>query len=280
MINKNHTLSIALISGKGGVGKTNISLGLGYALYEADHPTMLMDCDLGLANLDVLLGLTPERNLQDLLKHDVHPQDVLLSIEPDGLDFLPAASGVPELVELDEDLRSLLFEKLRGLMGGYDCLLLDLGVGINRTVLAFAAMTHMRVVIINPEPTSLTDSFAIIKVLHSRHGITDFHVVVNMCADEDEGQETFDRLSSACSTFLGLEIKLLGIVRHDPAVREAIRRQVPVFKFDSKSRAVTDIKAIGARIAAFREENRNKLAQYPVLTKIPSLNFEELLDGN
>lgn len=111
MINPNKTLSLAIMSGKGGVGKTSISLNLGYALYQAGLKTLLMDCDLGLANLDVLLGLAPEKNLQDLLKQDTKTADVAVAVEQNGLDVLPAASGVPELVDMDEDMQNVLLEK-------------------------------------------------------------------------------------------------------------------------------------------------------------------------
>lgn len=156
-MNHNNTLSLAIMSGKGGVGKTNIVLNLGYAMHEASMTSMLMDCDLGLANLDVLLGISPDRNLHDLLQTGVDAEDVLVSIE-DGFDMLPATSGVPELVEMDEDLQDILFKKLISLAGEYDFLMLDLGAGISQTVLSLAALTQLRVVVVTPEPTSLTDS--------------------------------------------------------------------------------------------------------------------------
>ena len=105
MSNQNKTLSVSVMSGKGGVGKTNISLSLGYALHKTGNSLLLLDCDLGLANLDVLLGISPDRNLQDLLRPEVKPADVVVTIEKGGFDFLPAASGVPELVEMDEDMQ-------------------------------------------------------------------------------------------------------------------------------------------------------------------------------
>lgn len=110
-MNKNKTLSISILSGKGGVGKTNIVLNLGYALNMAKKRILLMDCDLGLANIDVLLGISPDRTLHDLLQSGVDAEDVLVCIEQ-GFDMLPATSGVPELVEMDEDLQDILFNKL------------------------------------------------------------------------------------------------------------------------------------------------------------------------
>ena len=179
MDNKQKSLSISILSGKGGVGKTNIALNLAYALHALNSPTLLIDCDLGLANLDVLLGITPEKNLEYLLRPDTKIEEVLISIEQD-LDFLPAASGVPELVEWDNDLQTIIFKKLNAFLSKYHFLILDLGAGINSTVINLAAISRFKIVIITPEPTSLTDGYALIKVLKTQHNIKDFFIIVNM----------------------------------------------------------------------------------------------------
>ena len=228
MLNPNKTLSVTVMSGKGGVGKTNIALNLAYALHAAGSRIMLMDCDLGLANLDVLLGISPERNMQDLLRPDVSSSEVVVKLEDGGLDLLPAASGVPELVEMDEDMQSILFKKLVQLISRYQYLVLDLGAGISQTVLSLAAMTRFRVVVMTPEPTSLTDSYALMKVLKAQHGVTDFHVVVNDVSSMAEAKQAFERLSAACHKFLNIDLIQLGVVPHDATVTEAVRRQTPV----------------------------------------------------
>lgn len=125
----NSTLSVAVLSGKGGVGKTNLSLNLACALYQAGFKNLLMDCDMGLANLDVLLGITPEGNLQDALLGDARLSDVLYPLEPKGFDVLPAASGVPELNDMRPDLRDMLLERLEPVLGKYDYIFMDLGAG-------------------------------------------------------------------------------------------------------------------------------------------------------
>jgi flagellar biosynthesis protein FlhG len=249
----NKAASFAVVSGKGGVGKTNLALNLGYALHRGGHRVLLMDCDLGLANLDVLLGLTPDKNLQDLLSPDTRPDDVVVPIEPGGFDFLPSASGVPELIDLDEDVQALLFERLNALIGGYDFLLLDLGAGISRTVLRFAAMTRERLVVITPEPTSLTDGYAMIKVMLTSHGVRDFQVVVNMAASAEEGKRSFERLHAACARFLDLDIKYAGCVRSDPAVPRAVIRQTPLLKLAPGSDAGRDILQIAVRMKRMRD---------------------------
>lgn len=248
MTNPNKTMSLSVLSGKGGVGKTCLALNLGYALSKAGLKVLLMDCDLGLANLDVMLGISPEKTLQDLLDPNAEPRDVVVSVEPPNLDLLPAASGVPELLDMDEDSRAILVEKLLDLVGGYDLLVLDLGAGINETVLSFAAAAQDRLIVVTPEPTSLTDGYATIKVLHNQRRIEDFWVVVNQATSRKEAQATFERLAMACKNFLGLEVRDMGFVRQDHKAAEAVRHQVPLMKLAPSSNVGKDILGLAARI--------------------------------
>ena len=264
MRKKNKTLSLSIFSGKGGVGKTNIALNLGYALHNANHPTMLMDCDMGLANLDVLLGLSPERNLQDLLQADVSAADVVVNIEAPDFDFLPSASGAPELVEWDEDVQQALFHKLSNHFSKYDFLLLDLVAGINSSVLTMASMTRTKCIIISPEPTSLTDSYAVIKILSSKHKVQHFDVIVNMVENKREGEITFKRLNAACEKFLGLSLNLLGIIHLDKAVHESVIRQIPLIKFASSSPASRDILSLAAKLHVRRNKILDQLGNEPL----------------
>ncbi|MDD3312056.1 MinD/ParA family protein [Pseudodesulfovibrio sp.] len=263
-MNTNKTLSLSIMSGKGGVGKTNIVLNLGYALHNAGMTAMLMDCDLGLANLDVLLGISPERNLQDLLRQGVDAEDVLVSIE-DGFDMLPATSGVPELVEMDEDMQDILFKKLVNLAGEYDYLMLDLGAGISSTVLSFAAMTQLRIVVVTPEPTSLTDSYAMIKVLVTQHRIRDFLILVNQATSAAEAKQTFERLAMTCKNFLNITLSSLGYIHQDRTLVESVRRQTPLLKFAPEARASKDINSLARRLMRYREDNRERIVERPIL---------------
>lgn len=260
----NTTLSIAIMSGKGGVGKTNISLNLACALHQMAFTNLLMDCDMGLANLDVLLGISPEGTMQDVLLGNAKVEDIIHTIDK-GFDILPAASGVPELIDMDEDMRSLLLQRLEPALGSYDFMFMDLGAGINDVVQSFASMAALRVVIITPEPTSLTDSYALIKVLSSRHNIRDFMVLVNQVDNKKEEEMAFSRLSGACQHFLNIEPVLLGSVRNDPKLTEAVRRQVPLLKWAPGSPAGQDLQAIAARLQRIRLNMLDWLAPRPVL---------------
>jgi flagellar biosynthesis protein FlhG len=268
-MNKNNTLSLSIMSGKGGVGKTNIVLNLGYALNQANMTAMLMDCDLGLANLDVLLGISPEKNLHDLLQTGVNAEDVLVSIE-NGFDMLPATSGVPELVEMDEDMQDILFKKLIMLAGKYDYLMLDLGAGISHTVLSFAALAQLRIVVVTPEPTSLTDSYAMIKVLVTQHGVKDFVVLVNQAMSAREAKQTFERLAAACKNFLNIELTNLGFIHQDPVLVESVRHQTPLMKYAPEATASKDIRIIAKRIMRYREDNKERIVDRPILKNFPS----------
>jgi len=268
-MNDNNTLSLSIMSGKGGVGKTNIVLNLGYALQQTEMTAMLMDCDLGLANLDVLLGISPEKNLHDLLQTGVDAEDVVVPIE-DGFDMLPATSGVPELVEMDEDMQDILFKKLVALAGEYDYLMLDLGAGISHTVLSFATLTQLRIVVVTPEPTSLTDSYAMIKVLVTQHQVKDFLVIVNQATSAGEAKQTFERLAAACKNFLNIELRNLGFIHQDPTLVESVRRQTPLMKYAPDAIASKDIKSLAKKLMRYREDNRERIAGRPILKDFPS----------
>ena len=267
--NANASLSVAILSGKGGVGKTNLALNLSYALFRAGHKVLLMDFDVGLANVDVLLGLSPDKNLQDLFRPGVTAEEVMQTVESGGFDFLPAASGVPELLEMDDDMREILFQKLNHALDGYDYLMLDLGAGISQTVLSVAAMSHLRVLVVTPEPTSLTDTYAVIKVLFTRYGISDFHILVNQVDSLADTKATYGRLASACQHFLGFSPELLGGVRTDPALPDAVRRQIPLLRHAPRCPAAQDILTAAVRLHRIRQTRQRALHDLPVLGKLP-----------
>ena len=275
----NTTLSVSILSGKGGVGKTNLSLNLGYCLFRGDHSVLLMDCDMGLANLDIMVGLTPGKNLQDLIDLNLDPDDVIIPVElGGGFDLLPAASGVPELVEMDEQLRYRLFTKLDPVFRNYDFLFLDLGAGINPVVVSLALMSKVRLVVVTPEPTSLTDSYALIKVLSTQYDVSTFHILVNMAEDKNEERQTFERLKAACERFLKVDLTWLGSIRYDPMVSEAIQHQTPLVKYAPNSPASQDIINLAALLKKLRAERLPTLAKEPVLNKFPSKFDLEGLD--
>ncbi|MDR2574351.1 MAG: MinD/ParA family protein [Desulfovibrio sp.] len=265
----NSTLSVAVLSGKGGVGKTNISLNLACALHQAGFKALLVDCDLGLANLDVLLGITPQGNLQNALLGEMSLRDVLYPIAPHGFDVLPAASGVPELSEMKAESRNALLSRLEPLLGDYDYVFMDIGAGISETVQAFAAMAAARIVVITPEPTSLTDSYALIKILSGRHNLRDFLVLVNQAASAGEAKASFEKLAGACRHFLHLEPVFLGHVRQDKKVSEAVCRQEPLLRYSPGCPAARDLQGLAAALQRARLAMADVLSQRNILHVAP-----------
>ncbi len=268
-MNNNSTMSISVMSGKGGVGKTNISLNLACAIYAMEYRAMLMDCDLGLANLDVMLGIAPEGTLQDVLMADADVSSILYSIA-EGFDVLPAASGVPELVEMDGDTSDLLLRRMLPILGDYDYVFLDLGAGINSTVQNFAGMAAARIMVLTPEPTALTDSYALVKVLATHHNVRDFYVIVNQVENEHEEEASFNRFASACQRFLDVHPTLLGSIRSDNYVTEAVRRQTPYVHAFPDCKASQDILEIARKIINIRSAMEEKLKKRAVLQLIKS----------
>lgn len=246
-----NTMSVAIMSGKGGVGKTNFALNLGYSLAQKGYAMLLMDCDLGLANLDVLLGITPDQNLQDVLLSGADVKNAIVSLEkdtPKAFDILPAASGVPELTDMNNDMRDLLIKRINPALNDYQFILMDLGAGIHGTVQSFAAMAAVRVIVLTPEPTALTDAYALIKVLSQDLNVKDFLIVVNDVANQKEEEATFKRLEMACQKFLFVNPVLLGSVRHDLKLQEAVLRQKPLVELYPESPAAKDIEIISERL--------------------------------
>lgn len=246
------TLSIALVSGKGGVGKTNIALNLAYALHRAKQRVLLMDCDLGLANLDVLLGIAPKVSIEQVMLGEAAFQDAIVPVEPGGFSLLPASSGVEALEDAAASLRSSFLTQLNAVAASYDYLLLDVGAGITEAVQAFASKAAMRVVVVTPEPTSITDAYALIKVLSAQHGVRDFHILVNQAESPTEEKSSFTRLAAACEKFLDITVHSLGGVRYDTSMFQAVRRQEPLLKFAPQSPAGKDLIAAAVRIHKLR----------------------------
>jgi len=263
------TLSVAIMSGKGGVGKTNLTLNLGYALHMRKQAVLLMDCDLGLANLDVLLGITPEGNMQDVLLGSASMKSIIHPIASHDFAILPAASGVPELASMTDDMRQMLLDRLTPELGRYDYLLMDTGAGISETVQTMAVMAAVRIVVITPEPTSLTDSYALIKVLLTRHGVRDFLILVNQTENDKETQLAFDRLSMACRKFLQIEPTFLAAVRNDRTLTEAVRQQQALLVYKPECRAAQDIQAVADKIQKIRHSMTEWMLKNPILRSLP-----------
>lgn len=235
---------ISVTSGKGGVGKTNISVNLSYCLAQQGKRVVLLDADLGLANVDVVLGLTPEYNLFHLFHEGAKLADVMADT-PYGFKILPAASGVREMLALSTGQKVSLLEAMDELEDTVDFLIVDTGAGINDNVMYFNLASQERLVVLTPEPTSLTDAYALVKVMQQNHEVYNFRILVNQAQDEKSAKDIFRRLYKACDHFLsGVSLDYVGMIPRDMNVRKAVINQKPFCVMDPNwpaSRAVNKV---------------------------------------
>ncbi|MBI4803943.1 MAG: MinD/ParA family protein [Desulfovibrio sp.] len=223
----NLPLVFSVTSGKGGVGKTNISVNLAVSLAKMGKRVVLLDADLGLANVDVLLGMAPELNLFHLFHKGVNLKKVLFKT-PFGFHILPASSGVSEMLSLSTGQKLELLEAMDYLEDKIDYLIVDTGAGIGDNVVYFNLAARERLLVLTTEPTSLTDAYALVKVMHLNHAVNRFRVVVNMAPNEKAARQVFSKLYAACDHFLdGISLDFVDFIPHDTTVRQAVIKQVP-----------------------------------------------------
>lgn len=229
---------IAVTSGKGGVGKSNIVVNLGLALAQRGLNVLLIDADLGLGNLDILLGLTPRFTLQDALASQLKLAEVIVD-GPGGLKILPASSGIAELAILDESQKLFLLNEMDHYTEDVDVVLIDTGAGISPNVLFFTIGAQERILVVNNQPPAIADAYALIKILVSQHGETSFKLLVNGLAHHREAELVYRTLLRVAERFLGREISLdyLGFVPYDQAMPKAVLRQQPVLALYPQSPA-------------------------------------------
>lgn len=215
--------SVAVTSGKGGVGKTNICLSLGITLAAMKKKVLVLDADLGLANIHILLGISPGRTLEHYVRNQCALRDAIIA-GPAGVHILPGASGLESMADMEPLRLGILTRELAALEQGYDFLLIDTGAGIGRIAAGFASMADAAILVVTPEPTSLADSYAMVKVLYKKRDLP-ISVIVNMAASDKDGVETFDRLNALVVRFLERPLDRLGIIPFDKQVGSAVRRQ-------------------------------------------------------
>lgn len=247
---------VAIASGKGGVGKTNLAVNLSIALAARGKRPALLDADLGMANADVLCGITPGRRLDDVLRDEAvgaAALDRCIVEAPGGFLLVPGAVGAARVSELTPRARGRLVEQLALLEARSDIILIDTGAGIGRDVMAFVGACDVLVVVVTPEPTSLTDAYGLLKCLHERSGGTPPSValVVNEVRRQRDTDEVSARLTACCDRFLGWSPRTLGGVRADPAVAKAVRARVPHAIARPRSAASRDVGEIAGALAAF-----------------------------
>ena len=252
---------IAIASGKGGVGKTNVTVNLGVALATQGKQVVLLDADLGLANIDVMLGLHPQFNLLHVLNGSKSLSEILVD-GPAGMQIIPAASGVKKMAELSPAEHAGMIQAFSELEQHIDVLLIDSAAGIADSVISFSRAAQEVIVVVCDEPASITDAYALIKLLSREHGVERFHIIANMSRNVQEGRELFDKINMVCDRFLEVTLDFMGIVPFDEDLRRAVKKQ----------RSVVDYMPRSTSAAAFAHLAK-KIEFWPV-SKAPSGHME------
>ncbi len=239
---------ISVASGKGGVGKTNLVANLGFAMTQLGRRVMILDADLGLANIDVLLGLTPQYTVEHFFDRSRGFSDILIK-GPGGMSILPASSGVCDLVDLKEHQKLFLMSEIDLFANEIDVLLIDTGAGISSNVLYFNLAAQESIVIVTPEPTSITDAYALIKVLSNRFKKRQFMILVNLAGNDGEAREVFRKISRVADRFLDhVSTDYLGFVPYDEKLPLAVKRQRAVLELYPKSPSSRSFKELAGRL--------------------------------
>jgi len=237
----------AVTGGKGGIGKTNIAVNLGVSLAGKGRVTALLDADMGLANVDILLGLQPKYNLSHVISGE-RSLDQILVEGPSGLKIVPAASGLRRMAELSEIEQAGLIRAFSELNLPLEVLIVDTAAGISGPVVNFARACQEIIVVVCDEPASLTDAYAFIKLLHRDYGLFRFQVLCNQVRGESQGRALFEKLYRVTERYLDVTLGYFGAVPHDEAVRKAVQLQRPVVTAFPDSPASRAIRSLARKV--------------------------------
>ena len=264
-VQKTQARVIAITSGKGGVGKTNIVANLGYALCKAGQRVLIFDADLGLGNLDVLLGLTPRYNLSHVIDGKKRLPEIVIQ-GPGNLKILPASSGIQQLTRLTFTQKLDIFNELNALLSDYDIVLIDTAAGISSNVLYFNASANEIMVVVTPEPTSITDAYALMKILSVKYQEKHFRLLVNLVKNAKEADDVSRQLCLVTNRFLDVSVEHFGSVMADENVKLGVRKQKVVSEWAPMTQASRNFSELAHRLVRSqpmiqRAENRSLIWQ-------------------
>jgi flagellar biosynthesis protein FlhG len=246
MINPEPVRVIAVTGGKGGVGKTNVSVNLGVAMAELGRRVMLLDADLGLANIDVVLGLHASRNLSHVMSGECSLEEVIVE-GPKGMRVVPGASGLQRMAELSPAEHAGLIHAFSEVANDVDVLLIDTAAGISDLVVSFSRAAQEQIVVVCDEPASITDAYAIIKLLNREHGVGRFRILANMVKSVQEGKDLYNKMCRVTDQYLDVMLSYLGSIPYDEQLRKAVKSQKPVVEAYPRSRAAQAFKNLAKR---------------------------------
>ncbi|HOO44753.1 MAG TPA: MinD/ParA family protein [Deltaproteobacteria bacterium] len=253
---------LSVTSGKGGVGKTSIVVNMAILMASQGKKVLVLDADLGLANIDVMLGLSPKHNIKHVLEGQCSLEDILLE-GPGGIKIIPASSGIQELVDLSHEQQITLMNSLDYFDQDIDYMLIDTGAGISRNVMYFNCAAQRIIVVATAEPTSITDAYALIKVLRRRYGIKRFNLIVNNVSSNVEGDQVARKLTMVCERFLGdVSLDMLGSIPNDTSITECIKGQKAFVGVNPTGESSKRLGRIVRNLESHCDENSNGNIQF------------------
>lgn len=249
---------IAVTSGKGGVGKTSISVNLALQMRAQGKRVVIIDADFGLSNVEIMLGIRPQYNLADLVFRNKSIEDIITE-GPNGIGFISGGSGVQDLVNLDKENIKKLIAKLVKLDTIYDVVIIDTGAGIADSVIQFVLSSPEVLLVVTPEPTSITDAYSLLKAVNRKKDFDREHksikVIANRVNNQEEGQEIFDKISIVVSKFLNIQLEYLGYIPADKRIAYAVMEQTPIVMSQPDSSPAVMVKKICDRLLDIEEKN-------------------------
>jgi len=250
MQDSQHIKVIAVSGGKGGVGKTNVSLNTAISLAKLGKRVLVLDADLGLANVDVMLGLRVKNNLSHVLSGECELDDIIIQ-GPAGINIIPATSGTQSMVDLTPAEHAGLIRAFSDMQSKFDILIVDTAAGISDMVLSFCRASQDVLLVVCDEPTSITDCYALMKLLSRDHGLFKFKVVANMVRSAKEGQQLFAKLSKVTDRFLDVALELVAVIPFDENIRKSVRKQQAIVEAFPESPASISFKALAINIISW-----------------------------
>jgi flagellar biosynthesis protein FlhG len=248
---------MSVTSGKGGVGKSNVVANLALAMGRLGSKVLVIDADLGLGNINLLLGLRPAYTLNDLFSGKKSLAEIIVR-GPGGIKVIPAGSGTQKYTRLSKEERLRLLNDLDELEEEFDIFIIDTESGISDNVVYFTSAAQEIVVVVSPEPTSITDCYALIKLLATNHGERHFKVLINMAKDGDEAQKTYNRLAGVVGRFLDISLDYLGFVLRDELLIDSVKRQKAVYELYPDSASSRCFGALARKIRQTPTKNEPK----------------------